>query len=120
MSDRVGPIRVLRPSSEGYLGADSAVMDAVSSETMQEFDHEVKRLIELAERRAAFLLEKNRDQLDQLVARLQEEETLEASALESVLMRVTAQPELLDKEDGPQTAGNGAAKPTRSTRTTRL
>ncbi|MGI8426100.1 MAG: ATP-dependent zinc metalloprotease FtsH [Actinomycetota bacterium] len=120
MSDKVGPLRVLRPSSDGYLGSESAVMDAVSGQTMQEFDHEVKRLIQLAEKRAAFVLEQNRSHLDQLVARLQEEETLEAISLDTVLSQVQEHPELLDDDPDAGAIENGRSRVGRTSKTSKL
>ena len=112
MSDQMGRLRVLHKGDD-YLGG-APVMDAVSGQTMVEFDHEVRRLIAAGEARAAAALTLHREHLDRLAERLEVEETLDGPALDTLLAPV--RPELnlyagVGMSAG--TNGTGRARPRR-------
>jgi cell division protease FtsH len=86
MSAQVGRRRVLS-TSDGFLGAadDDLRLEPVSGQTLQDFDAEVKRLMETAEQKAKDVLTQHRETLERLAEQLEEEETLEGQTLESLL-----------------------------------
>jgi cell division protease FtsH len=102
MSPELGRIRLLS-KFDGYLGAEAALMDSLSPETMYLFDTEVRRLVDIAEARAKEVLARQGPELKAMVARLQEDETLEGAVLEGLLADVRPRLDLL---------GPGAALPT--------
>ena len=102
MSAQMGRRRLLATSNgDGYLGADGdgTRLEAVSGQTMQEFDGEVKRLLEAAEHKAAEVLNFHREALERMAEALEVEETLEGSVLESFL--APARPEVNLLGGGP-------------------
>ena len=84
MSAALGPMRLLAKTSEGYLGSDIPLAD-ISSETQAAIDNEIRRLVAEAQADATALLARHRKTLDNLAARLDEEETLEGVVLHEVL-----------------------------------
>jgi cell division protease FtsH len=107
MSAQMGRRRLLAASNgDGYLGADGdgTRLEAVSGQTMQEFDGEVKRLLEAAEHKAGEVLSHHRDALERMAEALEMEETLEGSTLEGFL--ATARPEVNLLGGGPLVASS--------------
>jgi len=92
MSEEVGPRRLLATEG-GYLGSESRVVEAISSQTLVAFDGAVRALIEAAQTRAQQLLGRYRDELDQMANTLQELETLEGRTLDQMLAGVSAKAE---------------------------
>ena len=89
MSTVMGRLRLLAPQHDAYLGGDGAAApESVSSETLREFDLEVKRLVSGAEATASEVLARNRGVLERMAVELQAHETLEGSALDEVLASV--------------------------------
>ena len=87
MSDTVGPL-----SYEGRVGGFvEQKTSALSSQTFEMLDQEVRMLIMNAQREARLILEKNRDILDEMSQKLLEEETLRGVQLEEYLGRVVPQ-----------------------------
>jgi cell division protease FtsH len=84
MSERLGRVRLLASEADEYLGT-TAGLAAMSERTHEEFDAEVRRLLDDAEDRAREIVEAHREVLDKLVVRLSERETLEGEALAEVL-----------------------------------
>ena len=87
MSDRIGPVRLLAHDSDGYLDATLETMP-MSEQTMREFDEEVRRIVEDAERRAGAILRDNEPAIERLIATLLDRETLEGVALVDALAEV--------------------------------
>jgi cell division protease FtsH len=87
MSDKLGRLRFLAADVDGFLDAD-VPLGNVSGATHQDVDHEMRRIVEDAEREATQLLVTHRATLDVLAARLEAEETLEGPDLEAVLSAV--------------------------------
>ena len=109
MSDQLGRLRVLS-GPEGHLGGGPALA-AVSSQSLVEFDQEVRRLIATAERRAGEVLALHRFHLDALAERLEVEETLEGGALSSLLAPVRPEANLFGGAPPPAPAGtNGGSR----------
>ena len=105
MSLEIGPVRVLN-SYGGYLDGASS-MEAVSERTLEQFDKEVKALINAAQAHATGVLQANRAQLEQMAELLQEEETLEGAALAQLLGTVPVTP----TTDGSALAPTPTPKP---------
>ena len=91
MSSKLGRLRLLAPDVDGFLDAD-VPLAAVSAATHQDMDAEMRRLLDDAERDATTILRTHRETLDLLAERLEVEETLEGSDLESLLSAI--QPEV--------------------------
>ncbi|MDQ1713718.1 MAG: cell division protease FtsH [Frankiaceae bacterium] len=87
MSDKLGRLRFLAADVDGFLDAD-VPLGSVSGMTHQDVDHEMRRIVEDAEREATNLLVTHRLTLDALAARLETEETIEGPDLEAVLSAV--------------------------------
>jgi cell division protease FtsH len=90
MSPELGPVRLLAKASEGFLGNDVPLGD-ISIETQTAIDNEIRRLVADAQAEAAALLSRHRATLDDLAARLDEEETLEGAVLQAVLAPIEAE-----------------------------
>jgi len=88
MSPGIGWRRMLS-KGEGFLGGDSPTIEAVSGQTLHEFDQEVRNVIDQGEKKAAHLLRLNRGPLEEMVNRLEEHETLEGPALADMLAWVS-------------------------------
>jgi cell division protease FtsH len=84
MSPVIGRTRVLASDVDAFLGVDSGVSN-VSPSTHEEFDRQVKLLIDQADRDATKLLASLRAKLDEMADRLILEETLEGGALNEIL-----------------------------------
>jgi cell division protease FtsH len=87
MSERLGPVRLVGPSVDSFLGA-SAPLRELSPAVHEQFDAEVRSLVEGALDDAELLLVQHRDLLDELAERLLEEETLEGAPLRALLAPV--------------------------------
>lgn len=91
MSPVIGRTRLLASDVDVFLGTDSGVSN-VSSSTHEEFDRQVKMLIDQAEAHALELLTSRRWKLDEVALRLMEDETLEGKLLEEILESVASDP----------------------------
>ena len=85
MSDAVGRIQVLEREEEVFLGRDYLATQHVSSQTLEQVDAEVRRLLDTAEQGATQLLRANRKRLDALASALLDAEVLEGPALDQYL-----------------------------------
>jgi len=86
MSPKIGRVPILNRYGGGFLGGESTAVDsAVSEEMLHAFAMEVKGRVETGEARASAILTRNRPHLQAMADRLQNEETLEGSALEQLL-----------------------------------
>jgi len=84
MSPTLRSLRVLN-TDRGYLGAEAAVVEAISGQSLAAFDEEVKGLMDRAQETATSLLTAHRPALEAMAKALEAEETLEAAALEVFL-----------------------------------
>jgi cell division protease FtsH len=87
MSPALGRARLLLGDADQYLGGESAFAN-LSSQTHVEFDMEVRRLLSEAESQARKLLEANRELLEEMATRLEEQETLEGPPLAAIMGKV--------------------------------
>lgn len=79
--------RLLTKEGEAFLGDELAV-GQISAQTHHEMEGEIDDLLEAAEAEARRVLEQHRSVLDTLATRLESEETLEGTDLDSVLALV--------------------------------
>jgi cell division protease FtsH len=79
MSDVIGPVGY--PSSKDYLGLGAASGHEFSDATQRTIDAEVARLVADAQARAEAVLRGHRAELDQLMAMLLEQETVDGDAV---------------------------------------
>jgi cell division protease FtsH len=85
MSDDVGPVDLRASESHPFLGREIAQPRHYSEHSAQTVDEAVKTLVLAAERQAEAVLRQHRDQLDRLVALLEQTETLERDDIERLL-----------------------------------
>jgi cell division protease FtsH len=96
MSPALGRTRLMASDIDQYIGGDAG-FSQLSTQTHEEFDQEVRRLISAAEVEARRILEANRTTLDEMARRLKEEETLEGERLEKILAKIPEDQEGLAK-----------------------
>ena len=92
MSDRIGAVMIGRKDEEVFIGRDIATSRAPSEQTLQLVDEEIHRLIGEARRNADALLKKNRAALDALTSALLQQEVLERSQIEEIILRHSDEP----------------------------
>lgn len=83
MSDVLGAVRYSEESGD-YLAGATMVKSDISPQTKHLIDREVKRIIEVAERRACDILVKRRAVLEEAVRILQEEEVISGTRLTEI------------------------------------
>ncbi len=87
MSDRLGPVALGRSQGGMFLGRDIAAERDFSEDTAAAIDEEVSELVAEAYKRATAVLTENRPVLDELADMLVEKETVDAEALQELLIR---------------------------------
>ncbi|MBW3594931.1 MAG: ATP-dependent zinc metalloprotease FtsH [Actinobacteria bacterium] len=107
MSPQLGRARLLASDVDQFLGNDSGFAH-LSEETHQEFDKEVRRLLSEGEDEAIKILEENRAALDALAKVVEEHETVEGTALYSMLKDVPVDLQRLSRVFG-EGSNNGRA-----------
>ena len=85
MSDKLGPVALGRQQGNMFLGRDVMADRDFSEETAATIDSEVRKLVDVAYKRAKEVLEGNRHILDQLAQMLVEKETVDAEELQELL-----------------------------------
>jgi len=85
MSDRLGQVALGRQQGNMFLGRDIVAERDFSEETAAVIDDEVRKLVDVAYRRAKEVLVSNRQILDTLAAMLIEKETVDADELQELL-----------------------------------
>ncbi|MGH2808511.1 MAG: ATP-dependent zinc metalloprotease FtsH [Actinomycetota bacterium] len=114
MSPQLGRARLLASDVDQFLGTDSAFAH-ISEKTHEEFDAELRRLLNEGEQEAMKILEENREVLDDLATTVKEHETVEGKMLAEILARVPSDLERLGRvfADG---SSNGHFKDGRTAR----
>jgi cell division protease FtsH len=85
MSEKLGPMTFGKKEEEIFLGREIAKHRDYSERTAIEIDHEVRRIIEKAERSAEDLVRKNVDKLHALAAALLEREILDGNEIDTLM-----------------------------------
>jgi cell division protease FtsH len=95
MSEALGPVTIGEKGGEIFLGAALQDLGSVGPSTLDVIDREVERLVGDAEAKAAAVLDRNWEAVEETAAALLEQETLSGVGLEAVLSTV----EPIDLED---------------------
>jgi cell division protease FtsH len=85
MSDKLGPVALGRQQGNMFLGRDVMADRDFSEETAATIDGEVRKLVDVAYKRAKEVLQGNRHILDQLAQMLVDKETVDAEELQELL-----------------------------------
>jgi cell division protease FtsH len=88
MSEELGPVTIGEQQGEVFLGASLQELGSVGPSTLDTIDREVERLVGDAESRAAFVLDRNWQAVEETAHALLEHETLSGVALEALLSTV--------------------------------
>jgi cell division protease FtsH len=88
MSPALGPVTIGEKGGEVFLGASLQDLGSVGPATLDLIDREVERLVGDAEARAAFVLDRHWQAVEETAGALLEQETLSGVALEAVLSTV--------------------------------
>jgi cell division protease FtsH len=93
MSDAIGPLTLGQKQHEVFLGRDFQSQPDYSDQVAFEIDNEVRRMIDEAHDEALEILQTHREKLDELAARLIEQETLERDEIEAFLAQIPKRPQ---------------------------
>ena len=85
MSDKVGPIALDKGKEEIFLGRDISKDSHLSEKMSEMIDSEIKRIIDVASKKAVKILTDNRKVLDKVVDYLLERETLTGDDLDKII-----------------------------------
>src|ERR1035441_7283234 len=88
MSETLGLVTIGEKSGEVFLGASLQDLGSVGPATLNLIDNEVERLVGDAEARAAVVLDRNWNTVEETASALLEQETLSGVALDAVLSTV--------------------------------
>jgi cell division protease FtsH len=88
MSDALGPVTIGEKGGEVFLGASLQDLGSVGPSTLDTIDREVERLVGDAEAKAAVILDRNWQAVEETAHALIEHETLSGVALDAVLSTV--------------------------------
>jgi cell division protease FtsH len=88
MSDALGPVTIGEKGGEVFLGASLQDLGSVGPSTLDLIDREVERLVGDAEAKAATILDRNWQAVEETAHALLEQETLSGVALDAVLSTV--------------------------------
>ncbi len=89
MSEALGLVTIGEKGGEVFLGASLQDLGSVGPETLNVIDNEVERLVGDAEARAAAVLDRNWNTVEETATALLEHETLSGVALDAVLSTIT-------------------------------
>jgi len=98
-SKRIGQVALAGQSGPAFLGAQMGQSEAMSQETMNIVDEEVKELVEIAYRRAKDLMVTNMEALHKIAEALLEKETIDGQEAAQLIMATGAKP--YRKPDAP-------------------
>jgi len=92
MSDILGPMTYSENEGEVFLGRSVTTHQAISDETMQKVDKEIRRIIDEQYHLARRLLEENRDKVEAMTKALLEWETIDAEQIDDIMAGRTPRP----------------------------
>jgi cell division protease FtsH len=84
MSKKLGPLTFGEKDELVFLGKEIGEQRNYSEEIARQIDHEVRRIVGNAYRKALQLLQENRAKLEEIAERLLKEETLDAQSFETI------------------------------------
>ncbi|MBL0143068.1 MAG: ATP-dependent zinc metalloprotease FtsH [Betaproteobacteria bacterium] len=85
MSDALGPMTYSENEGEVFLGRSVTTHQAISNETMQKVDKEIRRIIDEQYNLARKLLEDNREKVEVMAKTLLEWETIDADQINDIM-----------------------------------
>jgi cell division protease FtsH len=88
MSEALGLVTIGEKSGEVFLGASLQDLGSVGPETLNLIDNEIERFVGDAEARAAWILDRNWNTVEETATALMEQETLSGVALDAMLSTV--------------------------------
>ncbi len=106
LSEKLGPLAYEEDEGEVFLGKQMSQRKAVSEQTAEEIDREVRAIIDDCYGRAKTILEENRDKLDLMADALMQYETIDAEQIDDIMAGHKPRPPKDWRDQGP---GNGAA-----------
>jgi len=106
LSEKLGPLAYEEEEGEVFLGKQMSQRKAMSEQTAEEIDREVRAIIDSCYGRAKQILEDNRDKLDLMADALMQYETIDADQIEDIMSGHKPRPPKDWRDQGP---GNGAA-----------
>ncbi|MGE0355808.1 MAG: ATP-dependent zinc metalloprotease FtsH [Burkholderiales bacterium] len=115
MSDTLGPMTYSENEGEVFLGRSVTTHQAISDETMQKVDLEIRRIIDEQYKLARKLLEDNRDKVEAMAKALLEWETIDAEQIADIMAGKPPRPPkpVAPKADAtpPDSGAKGAEPP---------
>ncbi len=106
LSEKMGPLAYEEEEGEVFLGKQMSQRKAMSEQTAEEIDREVRAIIDSCYGRAKQILEDNRDKLDLMADALMQYETIDADQIDDIMAGHKPRPPKDWRDQGP---GNGAA-----------
>ncbi|MCG8437896.1 MAG: ATP-dependent zinc metalloprotease FtsH [Pseudomonadales bacterium] len=106
LSEKLGPLAYEEEEGEVFLGKQMSQRKAMSEQTAEEIDREVRAIIDSCYGRAKQILEDNRDKLDLMADALMQYETIDADQIDDIMSGHKPRPPKDWRDQGP---GNGAA-----------
>ena len=106
LSEKMGPLAYEEEEGEVFLGKQMSQRKAMSEQTAEEIDREVRAIIDSCYGRAKQILEDNRDKLDLMAEALMQYETIDADQIDDIMAGHKPRPPKDWRDQGP---GNGAA-----------
>jgi len=113
MSDTLGPMTYSENEGEVFLGRSVTTHQAISDETMQKVDLEIRRIIDEQYHLARKLLEDNRDKVEAMSKALLEWETIDAEQIADIMAGKPPRepkPVAAKPADSPSPPPDGGAK----------
>jgi len=109
MSARMGPVSYHnRTRGEVFLGRDLSQSREYSEATAREIDEEVKKLLEISEKKALRIIQEKRENLERLASTLLEKETLTGKEIDELISGVAAETvKENNQKNGPEKDSTG-------------
>lgn len=85
MTDSLGPMVYAENDDEVFIGRSIGKATALSEDTMQKVDHEIRRIIDEQYTIARKLIEENRDKMEAMAQALLEWETIDAEQIDDIM-----------------------------------
>ena len=93
MSEKIGPLTILKEETQIFLGKELAHHETISEETLKLYDSEVRNIINTSYEKALEILKDKREILDILAKELLKKETLTATEIYSTVLKYAKEEE---------------------------
>ncbi|MED5388802.1 MAG: ATP-dependent zinc metalloprotease FtsH, partial [Pseudomonadota bacterium] len=101
LSEKMGPLAYEEEEGEVFLGKQMSQRKAMSEQTAEEIDREVRAIIDSCYGRAKQILEDNRDKLDLMADALMQYETIDADQIDDIMAGHKPRPPKDWRDQGP-------------------